>query len=305
MKRKNVSKQSGITLIALIITILVLLILATVSVKVLTGEDGILARTLQAKEVTIIEQEKEVIKLAWNSLKVANQVEGTTINADNFEQKLIENKAKNVEVGYEEDNENNNFLVNFTKTHHQYTVDGNGNISSVENSIIEEDVEPTETIYVTLYNDGTLAFSNNSSTDTSKVVTNTYSIAKNDIFETEDDIPWKNERTQIQYVDFVNIVAPTNTARWFQGCENLLELKHMQNLNTSNVTSMLRMFNVCSKLENINMRYFNTKNVTNYYAMFASCTKLRNLDLTSFNTENATDMTSIFHTCSNFINIYL
>ena len=263
-----------------------------------------LQKAQNSQKESVIGQEKEAIRLAWNSLQIESRISGTPITTNIFEEELNKNNSNDAEVNYEDDDETKGFLVEFSKTHNQYTVDKNGNITYVK-IIIEEDVEPTETIYATLYDDGTLAFSNDNSKDMNKVVINTYSIAKNDIFETEDDIPWKNERTQIQYVDFVNIVAPTNTARWFQGCENLLELKHMQNLNTSNVTSMLRMFNVCSKLENINMRYFNTKNVTNYYAMFASCTKLRNLDLTSFNTENATDMTSIFHTCSNLINIDL
>ncbi len=41
-QRKNLNK--GITLIALVITIIVLLILAGVSIATLTGEDGILAK---------------------------------------------------------------------------------------------------------------------------------------------------------------------------------------------------------------------------------------------------------------------
>ena len=48
MRRRNLNK--GITLIALVITIIVLLILAGVSIAVLTGEDGILAKAKLAKE---------------------------------------------------------------------------------------------------------------------------------------------------------------------------------------------------------------------------------------------------------------
>lgn len=57
-------KEKGITLIALVITIIVLLILAGVSIVMLTGENGILNQTKQAKEVTEYKSEEEMIKLS-------------------------------------------------------------------------------------------------------------------------------------------------------------------------------------------------------------------------------------------------
>ena len=45
-------KNKGITLIALVITIIVLLILATVSIATLIGENGILSQANKAKEET-------------------------------------------------------------------------------------------------------------------------------------------------------------------------------------------------------------------------------------------------------------
>ena len=56
---KNNKKMSkGITLIALVVTIIVLLILAGISIMMLTGDNGILKRAGQAKEVTDIAQMK-------------------------------------------------------------------------------------------------------------------------------------------------------------------------------------------------------------------------------------------------------
>ena len=58
----NNSKNKGITLIALVVSIIVLLILAGVSVQMLTGENGIINRAIEAKNNTekasIIEQAK-------------------------------------------------------------------------------------------------------------------------------------------------------------------------------------------------------------------------------------------------------
>ena len=59
-KEKNiVKKQTGITLIALVITIIVLLILAGVSIAMLTGNNGILTQAKFAKENTQTAKEQE------------------------------------------------------------------------------------------------------------------------------------------------------------------------------------------------------------------------------------------------------
>ena len=50
-------KQKGITLIALVITIIVLLILAGITIASLSGENGILTRANDAKEKTIYSSE--------------------------------------------------------------------------------------------------------------------------------------------------------------------------------------------------------------------------------------------------------
>ncbi|MBR3931483.1 MAG: prepilin-type N-terminal cleavage/methylation domain-containing protein, partial [Tidjanibacter sp.] len=42
MRRQDIRNNKGITLIALIVTIVVILILAGVSISMLTGEDGII-----------------------------------------------------------------------------------------------------------------------------------------------------------------------------------------------------------------------------------------------------------------------
>ena len=59
MKRDSITLNKGITLIALVITIIVLLILAAVSIATLTGENGILTRANDAKTETEEAQEDE------------------------------------------------------------------------------------------------------------------------------------------------------------------------------------------------------------------------------------------------------
>ena len=63
MLRNTLRRNKGITLIALVVTIIVLLILVGISIAMLTGQNGILNRAAEAKEKTRIAQEDESQKL--------------------------------------------------------------------------------------------------------------------------------------------------------------------------------------------------------------------------------------------------
>ena len=83
--------NKGITLIALVITIIVLLILAGVSIAMLTGENGILTQANDAKTDTEIGEEKEQIRLAYNAAKIAAVVEGKSITATGLNAEFVTN----------------------------------------------------------------------------------------------------------------------------------------------------------------------------------------------------------------------
>ncbi len=63
MLKETLKRNKGITLIALVVTIIVLLILAGVSIAMLSGQNGILNRASEAKEKTAVAQEDENEKL--------------------------------------------------------------------------------------------------------------------------------------------------------------------------------------------------------------------------------------------------
>jgi Tfp pilus assembly major pilin PilA len=67
---KNFSKNKGITLIALIITIIVLLILAGVSINMVLGDNGVVTKALNASEKTKTESAYEAVSLAWGSCEM-------------------------------------------------------------------------------------------------------------------------------------------------------------------------------------------------------------------------------------------
>lgn len=83
---EKLRKDKGITLIALVITIIVLLILAGVSISMLTGENGILTQAQTAKEETEKAGIIEDLKLKI----LEKQIDGTTIYKEDIETILID-----------------------------------------------------------------------------------------------------------------------------------------------------------------------------------------------------------------------
>lgn len=69
-------EQKGITLVALVITIIVLLILAGVSIAMLTGDNGILNKATTAKDETGKASVTEAVSLAISEI-MANKVDPT------------------------------------------------------------------------------------------------------------------------------------------------------------------------------------------------------------------------------------
>ncbi len=67
MNKRKKNLEKGITLIALVITIIVLLILAGVSIAMLTGDNGILTKATEAKQNTEKAEIEEQVRLAVNA----------------------------------------------------------------------------------------------------------------------------------------------------------------------------------------------------------------------------------------------
>ena len=66
--------QNGLTLIALIITIIVMIILAGVSLSLTTGDDGVLNKAKLAREETRAGQVKEILDLWVEDTKIAREI---------------------------------------------------------------------------------------------------------------------------------------------------------------------------------------------------------------------------------------
>ncbi len=118
---KNEKNQiKGITLIALVITIIVLLILAGISISMLAGDNSLLQKAVDAKIETEKGKEKEIISLAYSSAvtkKVSSgdssAIKGSELNRELNNSEAIAKKDSPI-------------LVTFISSKRQYKVYSNG-----------------------------------------------------------------------------------------------------------------------------------------------------------------------------------
>ena len=96
----KIKQAKGITLIALVITIIVLLILAGVAISMLTGENGILKQATSAKDTTDKSEFEEQVKLAVMAAKTNKT---GSINTSDLETEL--NKISGAEITKSANNE--------------------------------------------------------------------------------------------------------------------------------------------------------------------------------------------------------
>ena len=122
----NLKERKGITLIALVITIIVLLILAGVSIAMLTGQNGILTQANNAKDETEQANAKEKVESAV--IATMSQSKRGTLDAD----KLVTEITNN--YGGTATKTGTGFPVNATVDGKSFTIDGDGNVTSKEDS---------------------------------------------------------------------------------------------------------------------------------------------------------------------------
>ena len=105
MKQKF-KNEKGITLVALVITIIVLLILAGVTLSMVMGDSGIFGKANSAKEKTKLSNAEEIIKLAVLENKVNKASGDTALSDDELKAEIIK---KLTEQGYTVDGSNVNY----------------------------------------------------------------------------------------------------------------------------------------------------------------------------------------------------
>ncbi|MDE5601707.1 MAG: DUF285 domain-containing protein, partial [Clostridia bacterium] len=130
----------------------------------------------------------------------------------------------------------------------------------------------------------------------------------NEVFSAE-GAPWYESHAQIATFSVVAEsdefdVAPTSTANWFYGLENLTGVD-FNGLNTTSTTNMSGMFGGCSSLQTLELNLLDTSNVDNMDGIFSGCSALTSLDLSTFDTVRLRSMKSMFSGCNAMTSVNL
>ena len=77
--------------------------------------------------------------------------------------------------------------------------------------------------------------------------------------------------TKVEITENFHNFTPESRISWFEGLGSLTDIKGIENINTSKVTSMGGMFASCSALTSLDLSSFNTAKVTDMHNMFYGC----------------------------------
>ena len=304
--KKTLKTSNGITLIALVVTIIVLLILAGISISMLAGNNSILQKATDAKTETERGEVYEQISLATASGEMDYYSNGTN-RLTSYKNALL-NGVDGIDRNNLKDNGSNLITGTVTtKSGKQYDFSVPVPVTDITVAEHKEKVIELTSVYAKLYNDGTLILSSTDYTDSSKTLTKDFGMVENKSANNY----WSasDYNTLVTKVSFYDEIVPSTTAYYFKDLTNLTTFENMNNLETSLVTDMRSMFAGCTSLISIDVSHFNTSNVTDMRFMFAGSVKqtntpttqynyyegnIKTLNLSNFDTGKVTDMAGMF-----------
>ena len=123
-------EKNGITLIALIITIIVLIILAGITIGMLLNNDGITGRAISTKTETEIGEEKEIISLSSMDIVSKESIEDRDRLTEVEVKGIVEKNARGLK--FELIDDDNGYIVDFTQRKRYYKLYDNGETEQVE-----------------------------------------------------------------------------------------------------------------------------------------------------------------------------
>ena len=289
--KKNKKMSNGITLIALVVTIIVLLILAGISISMLSGENGILQKATEAKTRTEIGQEKDIVALAYNSAlaKKMNNGDSITLIAEDINAELTDQGA------YAEDR-GSKIIVTFEKSHREYTLDA---IKHLPQNMGVSYAKAIDTD-----NNGQLDLLIISGEKVSTSDIQSLGTEIKDYGDTKCENPWKSDLFKFTKVKIMDTIYPTSMEYWFSGSggyghslNNITEIEGLEKIDTTYCTSLASVFDGCQYIKNLDLTMWNTDNVKSLNNTFSHCSALENLNVSNWNVSNVTDFNSTFSCC--------
>ena len=290
--KKALKASNGITLIALVITIIVLLILAGISIAMLSGDNGVLQRATDAKTKSDEAQIKERIQLAYHSALIGGKGSYT-------KDSLMEELKNEFKTDYDVDDSNDeNWKI---KAQGQEVIIPAGEIDLSVDTTWQKVLEFPEYSYNRYEldeNAGTITLRSGPPIVAENVEIKKYAVIEGKKYETKfpDSCDGLFGGSRMKFfsidkeIDFSNV---TNMSGMFMGCDCVSTL-NLGSLDVRNVTAMNGLFSNCYNLTNLDVSNWDTKKVTNMQWMFRNCYSITTLDLSSWDTSNVTKMGRMF-----------
>lgn len=322
-------RDKGITLIALVVTIIVLLILAAISISMLTGDNGILTKAKEARDRTREENAKEIVQIeVLGSYGIDGNIDTNLLNKNLKTIKGLTHGGKTLD-----ENPITSLPAFVELDGFKIKIDSAGNVS-IENKDSNE-TEEIDPIYARLYNKNNseeevlvLASKKDAFPDYSGelILINdmgninpkkfyTYEDLLNDpvlgeYFRSEEweqikknDLEYAKEfidSTLYEYnYNFVNAPWLTDTGTGSYGYWQIanLNLTEARILDEIYPISMSGWFQQTSLKKIDGIENINTSKVKNIDGMFAMCETMTELDLSGFKVSNVINMEDMFFSC--------
>ena len=302
--RKKKLQEKGITLIALVVTIIILLILAGVTITAVMSDNGLFKKARMAAEIHTIAVEKEQINMCYNSVKIgklSTEAQGGAGNSNTQPTKqktsvyfkLFRNSSDEI-IGFYSNSDstsypNSTLVADFGSRgddgSYSKTVNDSVYRLDVKKVVINDEIVPGNLSYFfsMLHGKDESTIENLSNLNTSQAT----------------DFSGMFAGMAIKNIDFSswNVEKAQSFDSMFIGCSNLKEVV-MDNLDLSKVTNFSDLFNNCSKLEKISLKNTRLNSVTSLTSTFSGLSSIKEIDFSNANLENVSNFSRAFEDLS-------
>ena len=276
-------KNKGITLIALVITIIVLLILAGISLSLTLGKNGILTKAREARIAQRDAEIEEELKMAYAAFKTAQA--SKEIQEPNVYKAQVDYVKTKMEEKY------GNKLKEVYKSG-KYT---------------KAEFKNNDTVYVLKHDGSTYHYT------LMKKTTNIFGRLDSDekiLYLRAKKIDgyigagsWLNgnvsseDNLNINKIVIEEPIVPTTGNHLFENLDNLKVIENIENLHTENIKVFDCMFYNCKNLNNLDVSRFDTREGTSFQRTFENCEKLTKLEIEGFDMQKVSKMNWTFQGC--------
>lgn len=299
-KGKSKSKR-GITLISLVITIIVLLILAGISVTMLAGENNIIKKAGQAADETKLAAYKDEISLS----SIGSIDESGKNNIEKVKQQLDNTEKYNTSIL------GDTLVIITKKENYVFEINQDGDIQFKGIKIDTTNAEPL----MMRYNSAEAFWKEEYRTKISKVEIKNYITTSQKAIK-EWDVSYKHNQSVMAWIEddgndgYVLYIAANGKIKMinaysnslFAGFTNLTKI-NAANLDITSIVNLWLTFKDCSKLERIDLSAWDTSNITSMTGMFQNCTNLKSISLNGLNTDKVQSINKMFAGCTSLSEI--